>query len=213
VLVCHNCSEGYHNSIPDEAVSDVGYEDDPDDLDQRSVLSPPHSSATGGGYESDEVPREEDGSLSELVVQAIFPTPQVAKLEFEGNKKDFPVFEADDLSNSFEDIIEDFLDALASAPNEPAVLDLNKESIVEDDHSFFLHEISHDVFTFGIAEKDRETVPILQDGGVHGKEEEEPEERLSVHFMFYLEPINEQPPPEISEPASVVLLLVLIRDI
>jgi hypothetical protein len=48
---------------------------------------------------------------------------------------------------------------------------------------------------------------------VHGKEEEEPEEQLSVHFMFYPEPINEQPPPEISEPASVVLLPVLIRDI
>jgi len=31
--------------------------------------------------------------------------------------------------------------------------------------------------------------------------------------MFYPEPINEQPPPEISEPASVVLLPVLIRDI
>jgi hypothetical protein len=48
---------------------------------------------------------------------------------------------------------------------------------------------------------------------VHGKEEEEPEEQLSAHFMFYPEPINEQPPPEISEPASVVLLPVLIRDI
>jgi hypothetical protein len=49
VLVCHNCSEGYHNSIPDEVVSDVGYEDDPDDLGQSSALSPPHSSAAGGG--------------------------------------------------------------------------------------------------------------------------------------------------------------------
>jgi hypothetical protein len=213
VLVCHNCSEGYHNSIPDEVVSDVGYEDDPDDLGQSSALSPPHSSAAGGGYESDEVPREEDGALSELVVQAIFPTPQCAKLESEGSKKDFPVFEADDLSSSFEEIIEDFLDALASAPNEPVVSDLNKESIMEEDRSFFLHEISHDVFRFGIEEKDRETVPFLQDGGVHGKEEEEPEEQLSAHFMFYPEPINEQPPPEISEPASVVLLPVLIRDI
>jgi hypothetical protein len=68
VLVCHNCSEGYHNSILDEDVSDVVYEDDPEDLDPSSVLSPPHSPAAGRGYESDEVPREEDGALSELVV-------------------------------------------------------------------------------------------------------------------------------------------------
>jgi hypothetical protein len=37
---------------------------------------------------------------------------------------------------------------------------------VEEDCSLFLHEISHDVFTFGIEKKDREIVPILQDGGV-----------------------------------------------
>jgi hypothetical protein len=126
---------------------------------------------------------EDFPAWDELVVQAIFPTPQCAKLESEGSKKDFPVFEADDLSSSFEEIIEDFLDALASAPNEPVVSDLNKEAIVEEDCSFFLHEISHDVFTFGIEEKDRETVPFLQDGGVHGKEEEEPEEQLSAHFF------------------------------
>jgi hypothetical protein len=109
------------------------------------------------------------------VVQAIFPTPQCAKLESEGSKKDFPVFKADDLNGSFEEIIEDFLDALASAPDDPIVSDLNEESIVEEDCSFFLHDISHDVFTFGIEEKDQETVPFLQDGRVH-KEEEELEE-------------------------------------
>jgi hypothetical protein len=49
MLVCHNCSEGYHNSKLDEVVSDMGYEDDPEDLNQSSVLSPPHSSAAGGG--------------------------------------------------------------------------------------------------------------------------------------------------------------------
>jgi hypothetical protein len=48
MLVFHDCSEGYHNSIPDEVVLDVGYEDDPDDLDQSSVLSPPHLSAARG---------------------------------------------------------------------------------------------------------------------------------------------------------------------
>jgi hypothetical protein len=54
---------------------------------------------------------EEDGALSELVEQAIFPTPQCAKLESEDSEEDFPVFEEDDLSSSFEEIIEDFLDA------------------------------------------------------------------------------------------------------
>jgi hypothetical protein len=48
---------------------------------------------------------------------------------------------------------------------------------VEEDCSFFLHEISHDVFTFGIEEKDRETVPFLQDGegGECTRRGEEPE--------------------------------------
>jgi hypothetical protein len=41
-----------NNCIQDETVSDVGCEDDPDDLDQKSVLSPPHSSASEVmGYE------------------------------------------------------------------------------------------------------------------------------------------------------------------
>jgi hypothetical protein len=247
-LICHNCGEGYHNSVQNEAISDIGCEDNPDDLDQKSFLSPPHSSASEECYGSDEDPREEEDTLSELreqvkylsvqlerlksedcaedfpaweeeddlselVEQAIFPTPQCAKLESEDSEEDFPVFEADDLSSSFEEIIEDFLDALASAPDEPAVSDLNEEAIVEEDCSFFLHEISHDVFTFGIEEKDRETVPISQDGGVHGKEEEEPEERLSAHFFFYPEPVSEQPPPEISEPTTVVHSPVLVRDI
>jgi hypothetical protein len=247
-LICHSCGEGYHNSAWNEATSDIGCEDDLDDLDQKSFLSPPHSSASEECYGGDEDPREEgdtlselreqvkylsvqlerlksedcaedfpdweeEDDLSELVEQAIFPTPQCAKLESEDNEEDFPVFEADDLSSSFEEIIEYFLDALASAPDEPAVSDLNEESIVEEDCSFFLHEISHDVFTFGIEEKDRETVPISQDGGVHGKEEEELVERLSAYFFFYLEPVIEQPPPEISEPTTILHSLVLVRDI
>jgi hypothetical protein len=144
--ICHNCCGGYHNYMQDETVSDVGCEDGLDDLDHKSILSPPHSSASEVGYESDEYPMgeedslselmekvkclstqleglkyedcaedfpswEEDGALSELVEQAIFPTPQCAKLESEDSKEDFPVFEEDDLSSSFEEIIEDFLDA------------------------------------------------------------------------------------------------------
>jgi hypothetical protein len=156
---------------------------------------------------------EEEDDLSELVEQVMLPTPQCEKLESEDSEEDFPVFEADDLSSSFEEIIEYFLDALASSPDEPVVSDLNEEAIVEEDFSFFLHEISHEVFTFGIEEKDRETIPISQDGGVHGKEEEEPEERLSAHFFFYPKSVNEQPPPEISEPTTVVHPPALIRDI
>jgi hypothetical protein len=212
-LICHNCCEGYHNSIQEKVVSDVGCGDDPDDLDQNSVLSPPHSSASEAGYESDEDPREEGDALSELMEQAVSLTTQRAKLESDGNEEDFPVFEADDLSSSFEEIIEDFLDALASAPDEPVVSELNEEAIVEEDCSFFLHEISHDVFTFGIERKDRETVPFLQDGEVHEEDEEEPEEQLSAHFFSYPEPVNEQPPPEISEPTTVVHSPVLVRDI
>jgi hypothetical protein len=102
---------------------------------------------------------------------------------------------------------------LASTPDEPVVSDLNEESIVEDDCSLFLHEISHDVFTFWIEEKDQETIPISKDGGMHGKEEEELEERLSAHFFFYPEPISEKTPPEISEPTIVVHSPVLVRDI
>jgi hypothetical protein len=154
---------------------------------------------------------EEKDDLSELVEQAILPTPQCTKLESEDNEEDFPVFEADDLSSSFEEIIEDFMDALASTPDEPAVLELNEEAIVEEDCSFFLHEISHDVFTFGIERKDREAVPFLQDGGVHGEDEEEPEEQLSTYFIP--DPVSKQPLPKISEPTSVVHSPVLIKDI
>jgi hypothetical protein len=37
---------------------------------------------------------------------------------------------------------------------------------VEDYCSLFIHDISHDVFIFGIENQDREIVPFLQDGGV-----------------------------------------------
>jgi len=190
-LICHNCGEGYHNSVQNEAISDIGCEDNHDVLDQESFLSPPHSSASEVGYESDEYPRGEEDSLSEPMEQVKYLSAQLEGLKYEDCAEDFLVFEADDLSSSFEEIIEDFLDALTSAPDEPAVSDLNEEVVVEEDCSFFLHDISHDVFTFGFEEKDRETFPISQDGEVHGKEEEELEERLSVHFFFYPDPVNE----------------------
>jgi hypothetical protein len=64
-LIFHNCCEGYNNCIPDGDVSYVGCEDDPDDLDQKSVLSHPHSSASEEGYENDENPEEEEDALGE----------------------------------------------------------------------------------------------------------------------------------------------------
>jgi hypothetical protein len=127
----------------------------------------------------------------------------------EGSEEDFPVFKVDALSNSFEDIIEDFLDALASAPDEPVVPDLSEEAIVEEDCSFFLHQISHDVFTFGMEEKDRETVPFLQDGRV----QEEPEEQLSAHFIVYPEPVCGKVSSGIGQPAFVLHPLVHSEDI
>jgi hypothetical protein len=286
-LIFHSCCEGYYNKcIQDRAVSYVGYEDDPNDLDQNAVISPPHSSVSGevmelvksitarldrweaerctedfgisamddyedpeeeedasgevmeliksitarldrweaeqcaedfpsfeaealssstegdyeksfptgpvyGHYESDpwESQEEEilpdmimsdegcdDGgckdrrlgeeyALSELIEQAKSLTAQHARLESEGNGENFPVFKADDLSSSFEEIIEDFWDASASAPDELAVSDQNDEEVVvEEDCSLFLHKISHDVFTFGVETEERGIVPFLQVG-------------------------------------------------
>jgi hypothetical protein len=88
---------------------------------------------------------------------------QLEGLKYEDCAEDFPVFEADALSDSSEEIVEDSLDELASAPDELAVSDQsNKEVVVEEDCSLFLHEISHDVFTFGIEKEDLEIVPLLQ---------------------------------------------------
>jgi hypothetical protein len=164
-LICHNCCEGYHNSIQEKVVSDVSCGEDPDDLDQNSVLSPPHSSASEAGYESDEVPREEDGALSKLMEQVKYLSAQLEGLKYEDCAEDFPVLEADALSNSFEEIVEDLLDELASTPDELVVSDQsNEEVVVEEDFSLFLHEISHDVFTFGVETEERGIVPFLQVG-------------------------------------------------
>ena len=47
-LIFHSCCEGYYNKcIQDRAISYVGYEDDPNDLDQNAVISPPYSSVSG----------------------------------------------------------------------------------------------------------------------------------------------------------------------
>jgi hypothetical protein len=163
-LICHNCCEGYHNSIQEKVVSDESCGEDLDDLDQNSVPSPPHSSASEAGYESDEVPREEDGALSKLIEQVKYLSAQLERLKSEDNGEDFPVSKADVLDGSLEENIEDLIRALASAPDELAVSDQSDEVVVgEEDCSLFLHEISHDVFTFGIEKEDLEIVPFLQD--------------------------------------------------
>jgi hypothetical protein len=380
-LICHNCCEGYHKSIQEKVVSDVSCGEDPDDLDQESVLSPPHSSASGevmeliksitarfdrweaeqyaedfpsfeaealssstegdyeksfptgpvyGHYESNPWENQEEEilpdmimskegcddegckdrrlgeevALSELMISLI---AQHARLESEDNGEDFPVTKADVLDGSLKEMIEDFVSALASAPDELAVSDQSDEVVVgEEDCSLFLHEISHDVFTFGIEKEDLEIVPFLQDEEVwcspsfndysveeqqsptsqiddlgssqpvydsyesgseldtqnfqektaepsplftnerqceeisppeqqiekqssptgpiyddydsdpwESQEEvpEEPEEQSKMQFTDCAEPVSEQPPPEISEPISVIHPPVLIRDI
>jgi hypothetical protein len=164
-LICHNCCEGYHNSIQEKAVADESCGEDLDDLDHNSVPSPPHSYASEAGYESDKVPREEDGALSKLIEQVKYLSAQLEGLKYQDCAEDFPVPEADALSNSFEEIVEDLLDELASTPDELAVSDQsNKEVVVEEDCSLFLHEISHDVFTFGVETEERRIVPFLQVG-------------------------------------------------
>jgi hypothetical protein len=151
--------------------------------------------------------------VCEQVSSGIDQPPSVLRplVHSESSEEDFPFFMVDALSNSFEEIIEDFLVALASTPDGPAVSKLNEESIVEEDRFFFLHEISHDVFTFGIEREDREIVPCSQDWGMHEEDEEEPEEQPSTYFI--LEPFSKQPLPEISEPTPVIHPPVLIIDI
>jgi hypothetical protein len=164
-LICHNCCEGYHNSIQEKVASDVSCGEDPDDLGQKSFLSPPHLSASEECYGSDEVPREEDGALSKLMEQVKYLSAQLEGLKYEDCAEDFPALEAEALSNSFEEIVEDLLDELASTPDELAASDQNHEEIVvEEDCSLFLHEISHDVFTFGVEAEERGIAPFLQVG-------------------------------------------------
>lgn len=45
-LICHSCCKGYNDCIPDRVASYEGCEDEPDDLDQKSVLSHPCSSVS-----------------------------------------------------------------------------------------------------------------------------------------------------------------------
>jgi hypothetical protein len=136
-LICHNCCGGYHSPIQEKVVSEESCEEDPDDLNHNSVLSPLHSSASEAGYESDEVPREEDGALSKLMKQIKDLSAQLEWLKYEDCAEDFPVFEENALNDSFEEIVEDSLDELASAPDELAVSDQSNERIVVEEGALF----------------------------------------------------------------------------
>jgi hypothetical protein len=52
-LIFHSCCEGYNDCIQGIAASYAGCEDEPDDLDQKSVLSLPCSSASEEGCEDE----------------------------------------------------------------------------------------------------------------------------------------------------------------
>jgi len=88
---------------------------------------------------------------------------KLEKLESAERTKYFPVLEEDVLGGpTDEGSIEDsmVLETLVSTPNKPVVSVLKQQAIVEEDSSLFLHEISHDVFTFGTEKKDSDIVPI-----------------------------------------------------
>jgi hypothetical protein len=102
--------------------------------------------------------------LSKLIEQVKYLSAQLEGLKYEDCAEDFLVFEADAPSNSFEEIVEDLLDELASTPDDLDVSDQSNEVVVgEEDCSLFLREISHDVFTVGIEKEGLEIVPFLQD--------------------------------------------------
>jgi hypothetical protein len=147
-FICHNCCEECEDSEQDMVVSYEGCDD------EESC--------------KDEDPKEEEDALGEVMELIKSLTAKLERLEVERCAEDFPALEADVLGSPTEDDNEDFIavEALVSAPDEPVVSDLKEEAIVEEDCSLFLHEISHDVFTFGIEKKDQEIIPFLQDGGV-----------------------------------------------
>jgi hypothetical protein len=75
------------------------------------------------------------------------------------------------LQDMIDDSIDDCIaiDALYFSPNAPVVSYLKEEIIVEEDFSLFLQEVSHDVFSPVIEEKNQEIAHFsLQGKGVLG---------------------------------------------
>jgi hypothetical protein len=165
-LICHNCCEEYEGHDQDVVVS----------------------------YESckDEDHEEEDalGELTELVE---YLSAEIEELKadhdcclFEENTEDFPVLEVVVLGGpTDEGSIQDSMvvETLVSAPHKPVVSVLKERAIVEEDSSLFLHEISHDVFTFGTEKKDREIVPLWP--VVPSFEDYSDEEQVKPHITVH----------------------------
>jgi hypothetical protein len=120
-----------------------------------------------GGYK-DEDPKEEEDAWGKFMELIISLTTKLERWEDERFAKDFPTLEEDVLGSPTEEDNEYFIvvEALVFASDKPSISVLNEEVIVEKDCPLFLHEISNDVFTFGIEKKDQEIIPFLQDGGV-----------------------------------------------
>jgi hypothetical protein len=135
-LICHNCCEACEGHDQYMALSYEGYEDEYHEEYENAL-----------------------GKVMELVKSL---STKLERLESGESTEEFPVLEADVLGNSTEDDNEDFIavEALVYAPDETYVSNLKEESIVEEDCSLFLHEISHDLFTFGIEKKDWEIIPF-----------------------------------------------------
>jgi hypothetical protein len=141
-FICHNCCKECDSHYQSMVVSNEIYEDEDHEEDGDAL-----------------------GELMELVKSLSVKIERFKSVE---SVEDFLVLEANVLGRSTEDGNEYFIaiETSFSAPNEPVMSYLKEEAIVEEDCSLFLHEISHDFFTFGIEKKDREIIPFLQDGRV-----------------------------------------------
>jgi hypothetical protein len=123
-LICHSCCEGYNDCIQDIAASYTGCEDERDDLDQKSVLSLPYSSAS---EESCVCCTSEESAEIESVMETDFPynpfskEPKYEQPIFDSydDAEDSPVLGAEVLGSSTEDDDEDSIvvEALHSAPD------------------------------------------------------------------------------------------------
>jgi hypothetical protein len=97
--------------------------------------------------------------------------------------------------------------------------------IVEEVSSLFLQGVSHDICLPGInkekitceqPEAAGPTVPetdIFDEITILEESQQEEEKEPEGQSAFCLEPVSEQPPPEISEPTSIIHPPVVIRDI
>jgi hypothetical protein len=142
-LICHNCCEEYEVHDQDVAM----YYEICEDEDH-----------------------EEEDALGDLIELVEYLSTEMEELKadhdcflFEENTEDFPVLEDVVLgSPTNEGSIQDSMvvETSVSTPHEPIVSVLKERAIVEEDSSLFLHDISHDVFTFGTKKKDREVIPL-----------------------------------------------------